>query len=313
MPTAVLREHQYEILSGDETRSLVFGTEDTGYLTLTRPKWNKADMRVGDVEASQEDGIQFGRDFSAPKSVTFEMGVLTDARNALVPVGGTAHSTNLDYLNAVETWWTDRRLRTNPWDYAVLRCCEDGSTYRAYGRPRRYEEMAGNFTKLGYTPVMADFQLLDDRVYTDVVSSASATLQQADEGGLMEPLMEPLSTVGETTGKSFIEVGGSRETWVWVEFTGPVTNPRATIGDLEVGLNATIPSDTVTVTIDPRPWSRGVLRNDGASLAGATTSATPQMKELLVWPGRHEVTYTGSDVTGTSVCRVFWRSARSRP
>jgi hypothetical protein len=311
MPPTLLREHQHEILTADETRSLVFGTEDTGYLTLTRPVWAGSETRLGDVERSQEDGVMFGRDFQGPKTVSFEMGVLTDR---LTTDDADAHRQNLDYMNTLEGWWRDERLRARPWDYACLRSCEAGQTWRAYGRPRRYEEIAGPLTTRGYTPVMADFGLVDNRVYADVEDELTVGLFQPPDGGLVAPLVEPITMTGESssTDDGAIDVAGTRSTWIGATFYGPVLNPRVVVGGMTIGLNTSIP-DGMNVTVDPRPWARGVFRDDGASLAGTISAATPQMKNLLLYPGRHEVVYSGTDATGTSQCRVFWRSARSRP
>lgn len=307
---AVLLEHQLEILdANDETRALLFGTEDTGYLTLSPPAWTAGETRAGDVDRAQEDGRYFGRDIRGGASVGFEIGVLTDH---LTTPGSDAYRTNVDYLDALQSWWDDELLRSRPWDLAVLRSCVAGRTWRAYGRPRRYDAASGHLTQFGYTPVVCDFAVVDNRVYADDIESVDVPLVIPPSGGLVTPLIAPLTTTGATVGERIAVIGGSRATWPWVEFRGPVLNPKVVIGPLTVGLTTSIP-DGMSVTVDPRPWSRGVTRDDGANYAGVVSHETPVLREMTIRPGTYPVTYTGTDATGTSECVVSWRGARSRP
>lgn len=307
---AILREHQLELLdANDETRSIVFGTEDTGYLTLTPPLWADGDARDSDVPRPQEDGRYFGRDLRGGKSVSFEIGVITDR---LATASSNAHRTNVDYLDVLSSWWDDDLLRARPWDLAVLRTHVAGRTWRAYGRPRRFDPGSGLLTKQGYTPVVCDFAVIDNRVYSDDVEQISVGLVALPQGGLVAPLAAPLTTVAGTTGLQQAIIGGSKDTWPWVQFRGPVTNPRVQIGSLVVGLATTI-APGLSVTVDPRPWSRGVTRNDGANYAGSLSAEMSVLRDLRIRPGTHEVVYSGIDATGTSECVVSWRRARSRP
>lgn len=308
---ASLSEHQHELLDfNDETRSLVFGTESTGFLTLTPPKWNAGDARDGDIDRPMEDGRYFGRDLRGALSVGFEIGVLTDH---LATPGSDAFRTNVDYLDELRSWWDDDELRNKPWKLAVLRSCVAGRVWRTYGRPRRYDEAPTILQQRGYTPVVCDFAAIDNSVYADTVEQVTVPLVVVPEGGgLVEPLIEPLNTTGNTEGIRETVIGGRRSTWAWVEFHGPVTNPRVQIGDLVIGLTTSVP-DGMTVTVDPRPWSRGALRNDGANYASYLSVETPVLREAKLKPGSYEVVYGGIDATGTSTCVVYWREARSRP
>jgi hypothetical protein len=310
MPSA-LREHQHEISRTSGTEGLVFGTEDTGYLTLLRPAHTSGEVRATDGERPQEDGIMFGRDYRGAKMVTFEIGVLTDKINGLGALD--AHRSNLDYLNTLEAFWLDETWRNSPRAMAMLRSHEAGQTWRCYGRPRRYDETVGKLTESGYTPIVCDFQLIDDRWYADVESLVDVPLIAPPEGGLVAPLVAPLTTTLSTSGQAVAVVGGTRTTWPVVEFHGPVTNPELTIGDLTIGLTMSLAYDH-TITVDTRPWSRSVTRNtDGAGFAGNLSRRTPVMRKALLATGAHEMTYRGTDATGTSWARLRWRDARARP
>jgi hypothetical protein len=309
MPAA-LREHQHELLDVAETGGIVFGTEDTGYLTMERPAYTSADMRLGDVDRVQEDGRGFGRDNLGGKSVTFTIGVLTDKLNGLD--NGDPHRANLDASSRLEGWWRDPRWRNNPNALAVLRSCEAGQTWRAYGRPRRYEDTPGKFTVYGYTPLVCDFALVDDCYYSDAIYSVQAGLVPPSDGGLVAPLIAPLTTIPETAGNAIARVEGDRPTWTWVTFTGPVTNPSVVIGSLFIGVNATLLNGQ-SVTVDTRPWNRTVLRENGGNVAGSLNPSTPPLRNCQLRPGDHDILFRGIDATATSRCIVSWRHARSHP
>lgn len=324
MPT-VLLEHQLEMLDLAESRSLLFGTEDTGYLTLTPPKWTGGDGRDGDTDRAQEDGRYFGRDLRGGATLGFEIGVLTDQLSI-----GTSepYRSNVDYIAALNDWWDDEDFRSKPWQLAVLRYCVAGRTWRVYGRPRRFDDAPTILQQRGYTPVVCDFGVIDSSVYADVPDSLTIPLVALPDGGLIAPLEAPLTTTLSTVGDGAVTIGGSKSTWPWVTFNGPSTNPKVTIvgggpldntgqpRDLVVGLNTEI-LDGMSVTVDPRPWSRGVYRNDGASYAGYLSPDTPVLRELKVRPNKtgesYQVIYSGTDATGTSSAIVNWRTARSKP
>lgn len=307
---AVLRENQYELLDADGTYSFVFGTEDTGYLTLTRPLLNPGDVRTGDVEMSQEDTSAFGRDYRGSKSISFEVGVLTDHLAGL----GTPLRANLDYLDALENAWTDERWRDNPRKMAILRVCEGGQTWRCYGRPREYGEAVGNLTDDGYTPVAMTFQLRDNSFYSDTLNTIGVPIGAAGAApGLEEPLESLVTSVRATAGSGTMVVGGSKATWPVVEFTGPAIEPKVTIGGLHIGLTGTLASGE-TIVYDPRPWVRTAWRvADGVGMAGRLDRATPPMRDVKLPPGTYPVEFTAKDQWGYSGGSVAWRDARSRP
>lgn len=309
----VLRSHQHELTDLDGAGDgLLFGTEDTGYLTLTRPVVVNGDARLNDTERAREDGRVFGRDYSSGKSFNFEIGVLTDGVNGL---GGlNPEATNLDYLDALGAVWEDEKWRDDPNAMAMLRSCEAGRTSRCYGRPRRYDEAAGTMTQYGYTPVVASFDLIDGRWYADEEQDIVVTAAAPSVGGFSGPLVAPITTTLTTSGGGVLVIGGAVSTWPVVEFYGPCSDPSLTIGDLTIGLfGVTLDYDHV-ITVDPRPWVREVTRNiDGAGMAGYLSADTPVMPKMLLPPGTHSLIYSARNDYGTSQARLRWRTARKRP
>lgn len=308
MPSA-LAEDQYELLAPTQDTGFVFGTESTGYQTATRPKIEQGEVRGNDIDLPYEDGRLFGRDYRGGKSLNFEINVLTDR------VGYSPLRANLDYLDAFESIWTHEQWRDTPLAYAVLRACEGGRTVRMYGRPREYDDVhSGGLTRQGYSVVTATFDLFDGLVYSDEEFVAEAKVLPSSEGGLIAPLVAPLTTTMTSGGEALVSIGGTRATWPIIEFHGPIANPRVMIGDkFVVGLNTSIGYGDY-VRFDPRPWERAVWRaSNGESVSGDLSGDSIAMRRARLYPGLYEVNVSGQDPTGTSFARIRYRTARSRP
>lgn len=309
--SAVLRDHQHEITDLTGGDGIVFGTVDTGWLTITRPTITPGEVRSNDAPRPQEDGVAFGRDYRGNKTFVFEMMGMTDELNGLGV--DDPHRAILDELDRLGSMWDDEKWRDNPASHAMLRTCEAGRTTRCYGRPRDWTETASVLTQHGYAGVVANFVLIDDRWYSDEEHVTEVGLVPPSEGGLMAPLVAPLTTTADSTSEGVAVVAGVRSTWPVIEFHGPVAKPQLKVGGLIVGLTKALTAGQV-VTIDPRPWQRTVtLTPDNAGVAGWLNADTPVMRKMLLRPGTHDLVYTGQDITGTSYVRLRWRDARSRP
>lgn len=309
MPVETLREHQHQLSDLNGDNSIVFGTEDTGYLTITRPVIEGGALRENTRDRPREDGVMFGTDYMGAKTVTFEVGVLTDD---IAP--DDAYRANLAYLDHMEGIWRHRRWRRNPEAMAMLRTCEGGETWRAYGRPRNYEEVVGPLTKHGYSNAIATFGLIDSSWYSDDEDEAVVAVSAGSIGGIKAPLKAPLGLAQPTQGWGHMTVGGTRETWPVIEFRGPISQPEVRIGDdFVLGLNGGLGTKDVII-IDPSPWVRAVYRtSDGAGMAGRLTGRSLALSDAFLDPGNYMVNLTGFDATGTGSVRVRWRNARNRP
>lgn len=304
-----LREHQHELCTLDGESVLLFGTAETGYLTTAPPAITGAEMRSGDTDMPQEDGRSFGRDYLSGKAITFEMAVLAD-RSAADP-----HRANIDRLEAFESLWLDERWRDRPDALTILRTHQAGQTWRAYGRPTRYDEITSVTTQYGASGALAEFRLRDTQWYSDFEQSVEIDLIPPASGGLTAPLVSPIMTAAKATGIRPVVISGSRPTWLAVDFMGPAVNPQVVIGDGEVVLGVDVVIDyNETVTIDTAPWARSVIRqNDGAGLAGAISPRTTLMSRSALRPGIYPIRFDAESETGTARCRVRWRDARARP
>ena len=135
----------------------------------------------------------------------------------------------------------------------------------------------------------------------------------APSGDITFPFTFPLVATGEGVTDLLAPIGGTRSTWLTVEFHGPVINPSVEVGDLHIGIYGTLAYDEV-ITIDPRPWVRTAISSiTGGSVAGLLDKSTPQMRDMTVEPGNQVIRFRGRDDSGTAGVTLRWRNARSRP
>lgn len=311
MPTASLREHQHELTDEDEVYSFVFGTEDTGYQTLTRPVVIAGDLRTNDRDRPYEAGRTMGRDLRGGKTYQFDIGVITDG------LAGFArpHEANNDALADFEMAWTREEWRDTPQAYAILRTCEAGRISRCYGRPRPYDETVGNLTAHGYTPIAAQFVLIDDKWYADTISTHVMKAAVTVGAGLYAPLKSSrLKTNRASSTLNDLTIGGKAKTWPIVHFDGPCKDPVLSFdgGKVVIGVKGEVPLG-YRVTYDSRPWKRTVLGSDGISWSGDISTRSTAMPDAALAPGPHTVAYESTDPTGASVASIQWRDARPRP
>lgn len=183
----------------------------------------------------------------------------------------------------------------------------------AYGRPRKLTPTSLRGLADGVVAAVATFDTAHAGFYGDTEHLRTLTLLPDTSGGLTLPEVLPatLANIGNSNADQ-ITNSGDVESWPVITFHGPIANPEITwVGtNTSIRLVATVPSDR-SVTIDPRPWVRSILRSDGASLAGAKRGV--RLEDLRLPPGVTEVAFRGQDATGTSSCVIRWRDGLSTP
>ncbi|MEU9925163.1 hypothetical protein AB0H51_28410 [Streptomyces griseoluteus] len=321
---------------------LTFGREDCGIYCLSEPDVNFADIDVADASLPGEDGIRMGRDYQRSATVAFELGVdgalaLIDrhwprrpaARGELigdwsevegvlaaVNKSSSAHTRTLDGVNMLRAAWRADGLRGKAGRAAWLVHRFGGRTRRLYGRPRKFAVAHSRFARQGYTPVVAEFQAVDDRFYDD-------TAQEVEMYDRRKVSLPPRpGRPGELgwDSKKTVDVihDGDTNTYPYIEIWGPCTNPKVTLGpDLwAVQLSMSIASGD-HVTIDPRPWVRTVTHYKGSStssVADELTRASPRLSQMFIPPGRWSATMSftqmGPPLSGPRV-RIGWRDAHT--
>jgi hypothetical protein len=158
--------------------------------------------------------------------------------------------------------------------------------------------------------VAADFETADHLYYDDEIESKTIPIAPVAEPGVgvIPPFIPPFVSTGTNpTRLGEVIVGGKRPTPVWLVFTGPVTNPKVISS---TGWVAHI-QDTVAagdpVTVDARVWARSATRQSGGSVQ--MSPRITQISKLVLPPGSHTLTFTGTDPTGTASVTVNWRNA----
>lgn len=255
-----------------------------------------ADVRSQDSDRAGRDGVFPGADYLGGRLWAWELSARgTDLSDVL------AANASLE-----KAWRTTTRLQPGvnvPLSYEL-----DGRWRRVYGRPGRYSGIIPDYlASTGVGHIVCDFRVTDPLHYDDDDSSVTLTVVPATTGGLMAPLAAPLSTVRSSAPRAgVVSNTGDAPTPLKVKFKGPISNPwvRSSEG-MEIGLSGTLAYDE-TVTVDPLAGT--VTRNGGASAAGMLTRKT-RLSATLLDPGTTELTFGGTDSTGTATATLYWRNA----
>lgn len=268
-------------------------------LIVTRFEPGSHEVRGGDQPAPGRDGSIPVEDYLGGATWAFDI-----STNREDLAGARASGA------ALEAAWKDPAVRLNSTVKVPLTYDIDGQRRRVYGRPGQFAGVAADLlATLGVGKITADFRVLDPLHYDDDETSVVLTVVPATTGGLQAPLAAPLSTVRSSAPRAgMVTNTGDAATPLKVRFQGPITNPwvRSAAG-LEVGITGTLAYDQ-TVTVDPLAGT--VTRQDGTPAAGLLTRKT-QLTGTLLQPGPTELSFGGTDPTGTAKATLFWRNAHT--
>ncbi len=260
-----------------------------------------SDFDPGDRSLEVQDtrghrgGLLMGRDYELAPEWTFEM--WTDGHD-----GPSA----LAAMRELRKAW--QGPIDTPGALSTLRFNLDGQTRRVLGRPRRVADLGiKEAMRQGVGGILATFQLADATVFGDEGHSVTIPIVPASGGGLQAPLVAPLST--SATGASragFVVNDGTSPSPVTALIHGPITDPWIRGEGWEVSLGLTLAYDRY-VTLDARNMT--VLLDGGASVAG-TLSRRSRLPDMRLPVGQSEVTFGGTDPTGTAYCEISWHDAQ---
>lgn len=124
----------------------------------------------GDVALPLEDGVVFGRDTAAGRTLTWELMTNTssseDARTA---------------WQAITTAWNAQSVRRTPTAVVPLMLRLPGSGGKlVYGRPRRCEPGSTRLMREGVVRLISDFATTDHKFYSETENSLTLTLLNAE-------------------------------------------------------------------------------------------------------------------------------------
>lgn len=255
------------------------------------------EIRGSDLPRPNRDGTSAGRSFLGSATWAFDLSTNEhDLAGALANAG------------ALQSAWEDPAVRLSPNVLVPLGYELNGRWRRVYGRPDAFTGPKGDvLAKLGVGKVTCDFKVHDPLHYDDDESSVTLTIVPASTGGLMAPLVAPLSTVRSSEPRAGIVTNaGDASTPLKVLFKGPVSNPWVRgPGGWEVGVIGSLAYDE-SITVDPLAGT--VTRQDGQPANGRLTRKT-RLSGTLLQPGVTELTFGGTDLTGTATAKLSWRNA----
>lgn len=259
------------------------------------------DLRTQDTPGAVGDYMLFGTDRKTPPTWGFDL--FTDTFDP---------AEALKWAELLAVVW-DNGVRLIPGGVLPLRYKVAGRIRRVYGRPGKFT-INPDGVQNGKVHITADFRLAEDSYYDDDESTATIRLTPGQPTGLGAGIVLAngvgLPWVFTTPAPPRTEqviIGGSKETWVDVEFRGPCSNPYVQIGTLTWGLKGVIPLGQ-SVTLSGKPWDMGVRRNDGAYLP-SMLDPRARLSALALKPGSYAVTYGAVDATGTSHAILRWHQA----
>lgn len=279
-----------------ELDGFLFGT-DSQYI-VTNVEYGSTEIVSNDTPLPRADGIRFGRDYRNNRVITFD-----------IAINQSPHENGdlvLTLLSQLETAWLANGVRGVPGAVSSLRLSRNGRTRRVFGRPRRFATTPER-DHGGWVEVTADFTTVDPFYYSDSEFQHGISIVPTQGGGLLAPLVAPLSTLGVSYGPGDVTIGGTLPCWPVFVIRGPIVSPKITaVGEWSFTLAQTLLADE-WIVVDTRPWSRGVRKNGLANIAGSLDNQAPRLPNMALKPGSHEIVLSGTDVTGTANVTVAWR------
>ncbi|MGW0562959.1 hypothetical protein ACWDZ4_20625 [Streptomyces sp. NPDC003016] len=296
---------------------LTFGRTSSGIYCLEEPGIKYAEPDTADANLPGENGVRMGRDYQRGTTVTFQLGVdtvdaPTDGFHFVFPSGGGRYPIgqgtsqwlagpatperramwNAEGVGILRQAWRGDSVRSRSGAAAWLRHKKAGRIRQLYGRPRNFDVVHSRFSDQGYTPVLCDFESVDDRFYdaeeqTEELHGRHLVMPRPSRPGRPGDYGGDAAWGWEEKRTTSLHVRGRVETYPVIVLHGPGRNLKVTISDLwAVQLNTDIPNGQ-HVTIDSRPWKRTVLRSTGSSVADKLTRSSPRLAEMMLHPGFH--------------------------
>ncbi|KKI18708.1 MULTISPECIES: hypothetical protein [unclassified Leucobacter] len=263
--------------------------------------------RVDDTAVPRGDGQLFGQDFVEPGEI--KISVKIDFTTAPYPVEECARLAWEARTELARVWRADA-VRQTPGLLAELTM---GGVQMVEGRPRRakfdddHQGVGLIFAELYFVPA-------DPTAYTVDADGNSTWHEQTVDlvppisGGLVAPLVAPLSTMYDSDRSRPFVVGGTAPAWPIIRVKGPI-NAGAQVDLVSrwtVRLTRALAYDE-TAEIDCRPGRQASrLNGQGRNVLAPDTD----FSRLSMTPGPQELTLRGTSMEGTASVTVRWRETR---
>lgn len=290
-----------------ELDGVVFGVDCPIEVESCQP--GRAELITQRQKNDSGDGVRMGKDFYGSSTWSFRL--FTNSEDA---PGALAS------YEALSSVWPTDDVRLSSDTVSTLRYRFGDRTRIVYGRGGRWTPTLDTRLWSGYLAAAADFETVDHLYYDDEVNTEIIPIAQPlSTGGMIPPVIPPFVSTGVNPERfGDVTIGGDRPTPVWITVEGPISDPkiiapgRVINGKPWAGwvaqLNDTVYPDD-PVTIDARPWARSATRQSGGGVR--VSARVTQISKLYLPPGRHTLSFSGIDPTGTATAAVSWRNARS--
>lgn len=282
-----------------ELDGIPFGVDLPVFVTPDGFQPGRAELLTSRAKIGSGDGVRMGQDRFG--SATWSFRLATNAEDAEGALDA--------YAELGEIWPRDD-VRLTSGRVSTLRYRFGGRVRVVYGRGGRWTPTIDNALWSGMMSAAADFETVDHLYYDDEIESTTIPIAPIEEpgGGVIPPFITPFVSTGTNPARQGeVVVGGRRPTPVWLVIDGPVSNPKvvSSTGWVAEILDTVYENDPVTV--DGRPWARSATRQSGGAVQ--VSPRVTQISKLILPPGSHTLTFTGTDPTGTASVAVNWRKA----
>lgn len=266
------------------------------------------EYRTDDTSRPRTDGRYFGQDFADPGDVEINLVIRTKGADRQ-----TKFDTAMDIRDAFTSFWNGDTVRLLPGKVTELTIAGRAVVE---GRPRHID-WDDTLATFGIIKGNALFVRNFDQAFGIDSSGGGGSLWEeitvglvpAQVGGLVAPLVAPLTTAASSTRARPFEVGGEGEVWPIIEVAGPLhtgawvelTNSWA------IQLNRSLAYDEVA-TLDSRPGNRTMSVNGRAM--NLLTPAGNRLSQVSISPGIQEVALRGTSLEGTATATLKWREVK---
>lgn len=260
------------------------------------------EYRTDDTDRPRADGRYFGQDFATPGDIEIEL-IIRVTKGTRQERFDKA----MDIRNEFTAVWNADAVRFTPGEVAEL---EIAGRAAVEGRPRYidWDDSKATFGIIrGNALFVRDFdQAFEPGAFWYEVTVGLVPPQM---GGLIAPLIAPLTTATSSTRARPFEVGGDSEVWPIVSVRGPIQSGASVelTHGWTIKLNRGLAYDEVAV-FDTRPGQRTMTLNGRPVNLLAPTG--DRLSQLSIQPGMNEVALRGTSVEGTASVTVRWREVK---
>jgi hypothetical protein len=267
-------------------------------------------FRVDDASMPRRDGVAFGRDYVDAGELRIEL--LIDFTDHPAPPEVCAQMAWDARMGLASTWRADT-LRGRPREVAELVM---GGQQMIEGRPRRVsfdDKHQGRgliYASATFLPSSTTVYVVDESGVAPWREQTVGLVPALVGGGLVAPLVAPLSTAVESTRAAPFTVGGDTDVWPVITVQGPIQSGAQVelTGRWALKLNRALAYDEVA-TIDTRPGRR-LMEVNGRGGNILSPSSVP-LSQASIPPGLNQVALRGASVEGTATASIRWREQKA--